>query len=72
MLVDTGEARRHAMFDYCTFEFWSRRCQRVEHIKLADVGILGNGHLHYLKKSSDQIAGVIEKWIQKALGKADE
>jgi pimeloyl-ACP methyl ester carboxylesterase len=69
ILIETGEASYHAMFDHCTFEFLKQAgCERVEHLKLADVGIHGNGHLQFLEKNSGKIAGVIEKWISEAVG----
>jgi pimeloyl-ACP methyl ester carboxylesterase len=69
ILIETGEASYHAMYDHCTFEFLKQAgCRRVEHIKLADIGIHGNGHLQFLEKNSDEIAEVIEKWVEKAVG----
>ncbi|PMD29900.1 alpha/beta-hydrolase [Hyaloscypha variabilis F] len=69
ILIETGEASYHAMYDHCTFEFMKQAgCRRVEHIKLADIGIHGNGHLQFLEKNSDEIAEVIEKWVEKAVG----
>lgn len=69
ILIETGEASYHAMFDHCTFEFLKQAgCDRVEHMKLGDIGIYGNGHLQFLEKNSDEIAEVIEKWISKAVG----
>jgi hypothetical protein len=72
ILIETAEASYHAMFDHCTFEFLKQAgCEMVEHMKLADLGIRGNGHLQFLEKNSDDIAEVIEKWIRKAVGEGD-
>ncbi|KAE9371905.1 alpha/beta-hydrolase [Stipitochalara longipes BDJ] len=72
ILIETGEASYHAMFDHCTFEFLKQAgCEKVEHMTLADIGIHGNGHLQFLEKNSDEIAEVIEKWIEKAMGGKD-
>ena len=35
----------------------------VDWILLAKIGIKGNGHFSMLEKNSDQIAGVILKWL---------
>jgi hypothetical protein len=43
----------------------------VDFIKLADIGIRGNGHLMMLEKNSDQIAQVVAAWLDKALAKAN-
>jgi hypothetical protein len=39
----------------------------VEHIKLADIGIYGNGHLQFLEKNSSDIAKAIKRWINKTV-----
>ena len=36
-------------------------------IRLADIGIRGNGHMMMLEKNSDQIAAVMFDWLQKTL-----
>jgi hypothetical protein len=36
-------------------------------IRLADVGVRGNGHMMMLEKNSDDIAGVMRGWLLKAL-----
>jgi pimeloyl-ACP methyl ester carboxylesterase len=72
ILIETAEASYHAMFDHCTFEFLKQAgCEKVEHMKLADLAIHGNGHLQFLEKNSDDIAEVIEKWVRKAVGEGD-
>lgn len=69
VLIVTGEASYHAMYDHCTFEFLKQAgCEKLEHMKLADLGIHGNGHLLFLEKNSDDIAEIIEKWIGRSVG----
>jgi len=34
-------------------------------LKLEDIGIHGNGHFMFIEKNSDQIAGVVLKWIER-------
>jgi len=36
-------------------------------IRLADIGIHGNGHMMMMEKNSDQIAKVIVDWMEKAV-----
>ncbi|KAG4438568.1 hypothetical protein IFR05_005943 [Cadophora sp. M221] len=67
-LIETGEASYHATYDHCFVEFLRQAgCERVEHLKLADVGIHGNGHLQFLERNSDEIARLLEKWIEDTL-----
>ncbi|KHO00426.1 uncharacterized protein MAM_01204 [Metarhizium album ARSEF 1941] len=68
MLVVTAEASYHAVYDYCTVEFLRQAgCDKVEHLELAGIGILGNGHMMFLEKNSGEIQGAVEQWIQKAV-----
>ena len=67
VLLETSEASYHAVYDDCTFVFLKQAGVPVERLKLADVGIHGNGHLHFMEKNSDQIAGVLEAWIEKTV-----
>jgi hypothetical protein len=41
----------------------------VTFVKLADVGIRGNGHMMMMEKNSDVIAQFIVDWLDKALPK---
>lgn len=65
MLLETSEASYHAVYDDCTYYFLHQAGVPVERLKLVDVGIHGNGHLQFMEKNSDEIAGVLEKWIRK-------
>ena len=40
---------------------------RTDFIRLADVGIRGNGHMMMLEKNSDDIARVMEQWVARQL-----
>jgi len=43
ILMEAGEASHHGMYDYCTLEFLRQAgSTKVEHVKLADMGIHGN------------------------------
>jgi pimeloyl-ACP methyl ester carboxylesterase len=65
VLLETAEASYHAVYDDCTYYFLKQAGVPVEHLKLADAGIHGNGHLHFMEKNSDQIAAVLDAWIKK-------
>ena len=40
---------------------------RTDFIRLADRGICGNGHMMMIEKNSDDIAGVIDEWIERQI-----
>ncbi|KAH6696688.1 Alpha/Beta hydrolase protein [Leptodontidium sp. MPI-SDFR-AT-0119] len=68
ILIETAEASYHAAYDHCFVEFLRQAgCGRVEHLKLPDVGIRGNGHLQFLERNSDEIAKTLETWIEDTL-----
>jgi len=64
VLLETSEASYHAVYDDCTYEFLVQAGVPAQRLRLADIGIHGNGHLHFMEKNSDQIAGVLEAWIK--------
>lgn len=61
----TGEASQHAGYDHCIIEYLRQAGGSPEWIKLADIGIKGNGHFGYLEKNSEEIAKVVEGWFRK-------
>lgn len=61
----TTESSYHAPYDWCTAEFLRQAGVSVEHLQLGELGIHGNGHMVFLEKNSDEVAGVIQKWIEK-------
>ncbi|CAD0089969.1 unnamed protein product [Aureobasidium vineae] len=60
----TGSASPHITYEHCVIDFLEQAGVATEWIKLADKGIVGNGHFGYLEKNSPQIAGVVHEWIQ--------
>lgn len=68
VLLETSEASYHAVYDDCTFKFLAQAGVPAQRMKLADIGIHGNGHLHFMEKNSDQIAKVLVNWIKKTVG----
>ncbi|KAK4550227.1 hypothetical protein LTR36_003194 [Oleoguttula mirabilis] len=60
----TGAASPHATYDHCTIAYLNQAGVSTDWIKLADIGIEGNGHFLYLEKNNLEIAGVVEQWIK--------
>lgn len=67
VMVLTSEASYHAPYDHCTIKYLMQAGVRPTHIKLADLGIRGNGHVMMNEKNNKEIAGVIAKWLDEAV-----
>jgi pimeloyl-ACP methyl ester carboxylesterase len=63
VVVLSAEASFHTPYDHGTSAFLRQAGVESTHIRLADEGIYGNGHMMMLEKNSDEIAGVIVRWI---------
>jgi pimeloyl-ACP methyl ester carboxylesterase len=63
VLIVTAEASYHAPYDHCTAAWLKDAGVRNTMIRLADVGIHGNGHMMMVEKNSDAIAAVIANWL---------
>lgn len=61
--IITGEASFRATLDHCTSKFLTQAGVNNKHIRLENEGVKGNGHMMMLEQNSDQVAQVIEKWI---------
>jgi pimeloyl-ACP methyl ester carboxylesterase len=66
ILVVTSEASYHASYDNCTVKYLEQAGVHLTWIKLADVGIHGNGHMMMLEKNNAEIAGVFTRWLATA------
>ncbi len=64
-LVITAEASYHAPYDHCTVKYLEQAGVHPVWIKLADIGIHGNGHMMMLEKNNIEIAGVMLRWLAK-------
>ena len=62
------EASYHAAYDHCTAAFLAQAGVPHDFIRLEDLGIQGNGHMMMIEKNSDEIAGVVERWLSAKLG----
>jgi pimeloyl-ACP methyl ester carboxylesterase len=68
VLVVMSEASYHAPYDHCTVAYLKQASVPTDFIRLADVGIRGNGHMMMLEKNSDDIARVMEEWTARQIG----
>ena len=64
VLVLLAEASIHQGWDYCVVDYMRQAGISVNFTQLADIGIHGNAHFMFIEKNSDQIAGVVESWLQ--------
>jgi pimeloyl-ACP methyl ester carboxylesterase len=65
VLVVQAEASYHAPYDHCTVAYLRQAgVSKVRFIRLADVGIKGNGHMLMLEKNNLEIAAVAEQWLR--------
>ena len=70
ILIVTSESSYHASYEHCTVKYMEQAGVHPTWIKLADVGIRGNGHMMMLEKNSDRIASVMVRWLGKTLGRS--
>lgn len=63
IVVLTAEASWMAMDNHGTVDFLQQAGAQVEHLRLEDVGVHGNGHAMMLETNSDEVAAVIDNWI---------
>ena len=68
VLVMQAEASYHAAYDHCTVAYLRQaRVSSVRFIRLADVGIKGNGHMLMLEKNSLEIAAIADRWLRESV-----
>ena len=63
VVIVTAEASPHAVYDHCTAKYLTQAGVVTTHLRLADAGIHGNGHMMMLEKNSVEVAAAIDKWI---------
>lgn len=64
ILILTAEASYHAPYDHCTSRFLRQAGVEHDFVRLADVGIHGNGHMMMLEKNNMQIAEFFRQWLE--------
>jgi pimeloyl-ACP methyl ester carboxylesterase len=65
IVIIVGEASYHAAYDHCTAAYLEQAGARNTLIRLADVGVRGNGHMMMIEKNNAAIAGVIAQWLDR-------
>lgn len=65
VMMVTAEASYHAVYDHCTAKYLTQAGVKVDHVRLRDVGIHGNGHMVMLEKNNLDVAHLIDGWIVK-------
>ena len=71
ILVVQAEASYHATYDHCTVAYLRQAgATSVRYVRLADVGIKGNGHMFMLEKNNLEIAALIARWVKESVESA--
>ena len=65
VVIIMSEASYHAAYDHCTAAYLNQAGVPNTLIRLADVGVRGNGHMMMIEKNSAAIAGVIAQWLDR-------
>lgn len=63
VMLETSEASYHAPYDHCTVEFLKQTGVQAEHLKLADLRLHGNGHLHFMELNNLEIIAGLGPWL---------
>jgi pimeloyl-ACP methyl ester carboxylesterase len=67
VLIVTSQASYHAAYDDCTATYLAQAGVPVRQLHLADLGILGNGHMMMIEKNNQAIAAVMLDWLDGVL-----
>jgi pimeloyl-ACP methyl ester carboxylesterase len=65
VVIISAEASYHAAYDHCTAAYLNQAGVRNTHIRLADMGVHGNGHMMMIERNNAAIAGVIAQWLER-------
>ena len=64
VLVVEAEASYHAPYDHCTARYLRQAgVMKMTYVRLADLGIHGNGHMLMIEKNNAEIVAVAMKWL---------
>jgi pimeloyl-ACP methyl ester carboxylesterase len=67
IVVVGTEASYHAPFDHCTVRWLAQAGAHVEFMRLADLGIHGNGHMVMLEKNNLLVAKALSDWMSASI-----
>lgn len=70
ILMLTAQASYHTPYDHCTARFLRQAGVALEHVYLAECGVVGNGHMLMMESNSDDSADVVARWLEKTLSGA--
>lgn len=65
IIIVLSEASYHAPYDHCTSRWLTQAGVVHDFVRLADVGIRGNGHMMMLEKNNLEISAFLRNWEQK-------
>jgi hypothetical protein len=65
VVIITAEASYHAAYDHCTAAYLNQAGVPNTFIRLADLGVHGNGHMMMIEKNSAAIAAVIAQRLDR-------
>ena len=65
ILILQSEASYHASYDHCTAAYLTQAGVKNTFIRLADMGVKGNGHMMMLEKNNMAIAAVMAGWLDR-------
>jgi pimeloyl-ACP methyl ester carboxylesterase len=63
IVIVTAEASWMATDNHGTVDFLRQAGARVDHVRLEECGVRGNGHAMMLETNSDAVAAVIAEWL---------
>jgi pimeloyl-ACP methyl ester carboxylesterase len=65
MLLIASEASWLAQTNHGIHEYLAQAGASIEHLRLEDAGIRGNGHMMMSEKNSDEVAALLAQWLEK-------
>ena len=68
VLFLVGEASVIDVYGRCMAEFLQQGGVPIDYVRLGEQGIKGNGHFPMLEQNSDDIAKLMQKWIERGPG----
>jgi pimeloyl-ACP methyl ester carboxylesterase len=64
VLILASQASYHVGYDHCTARYLQQAGVATDFVRLADKGIMGNGHMMMLEKNNGRISALIGGWIK--------
>ena len=72
IMILTAEASYHAGYDHLTARYLTQAGVKNTHVRLADQGIRGNGHMMMLEKNNLEISAIIARWLKENIAQPNE